>query len=530
LDDSLATVAGITLVCLIQRLSLTWRQTNKFDTWAHIYFTLAVRDQGRGPFAPIMPRVVEAAPYHYPFLAHWLIGRLPRRVITHHSRFINPVADALFTGAAGLFLLARGVDGETVALALALYVFSPLFFSKVAIGPRVADYTTRLYSEIALTAFFLVAIFGTGAPPAVDIGLSAVLLGYIMLSSKFGIQAVAFLVLPYGVATLSAPVGLSLLAALLLSFAVSRGQFRNMLQSQYGHLAWYFSASRGEGTFSTSRNALSHLVAWDREKPLRSNGVRLIFNLVARNSFTALVIKAPAVVALGVLWLSGADAGRLGPPAADIAVLCLISFAVFLIINTKRFLFLGEAERYVSHIGPLAVLLAASMMLQPGTGPVAVLLIGYGVLYWLVEIVLLGGLRLYGGDDRVGRRLIDRLRAAPAPTTVLAYPLHVLAPARIMIETDHRPISPLMARGPGTARLRELAPYPHADLSRLDEIVEAYDVGIIIIRERDLDERMPGFRPDAERWSVERVGDGDEAALYLVRRDLTAPAGAGAAG
>lgn len=529
-SDPHIALAGIFLICLIQRLALTWRQATKFDTWGHIYFTLAVKRQKRGPFRPIVPRIVEPGPFHYPFLAHWLIGRLPERVIVRYSRYINPVADALFVAAAGSFLLARGADPDAVLLAALLYVFTPLFFSKVAIGPRVADFTTRLYSEIALSAYFLIAIFGTGAPVAVDMAIGVILLAYIVLSSKFGTQAVFFLVAPFAAVTLSWQVGGSLVLAILLAFAISRGQFGEMLRSQYSHLAWYFRTAIAGGAFTGNRNALSTLFDWKPERSLKGNLVQTVFNVVGRNAFTGTLIKAPILPAIAICWISGMDGGFPVGAGPDLLALFAVAVAVFFLINLRHLLFLGEAERYIIHVAPLVAYLGAGMLLQGGAGTVALVLIAYGALYWAAEIVLLGVLRLYGGDDGIENRLIAVLRDLPRPTTVLSYPLHVLPPSRIMIETPHRPISPLQARGPGTRRLRELAPYPHADLTQLAEMVRLYDVGAVVIRERDLQERMPDFEPDSAIWSVQRVGEGPDSALCLLRRDVAGPDAEGGAG
>ena len=155
----LITLHGLIILCFLHRALLTYNQPIQFDGWGHLYYSVLVKEQKSGPFGPIEPNVVAKGKFHYPLLFHWIISRLPRRVLLKFNKLVCPTLDASILAISIFYFSKQEIDIKIIFVASLLYIFGPSYFSKISIGPRSTLFSTRIFSELFFTIAIMNLIF-----------------------------------------------------------------------------------------------------------------------------------------------------------------------------------------------------------------------------------------------------------------------------------------------------------------------------------------------------------------------------------
>ena len=108
----------------------------------------------------------------------------------------------------------------------------------------------------------------------------------------------------------------------------------------------------------------------------------MLWHILAVNSYTATIIKLP-IVALFVYYAVSNFNGFSEGPLINIGI---ASILVFILINTRLFLFLGEAERYLNHAAVAFIIPIIIFASQNSNYSLITLLIVYGIIYWMLEV------------------------------------------------------------------------------------------------------------------------------------------------
>jgi hypothetical protein len=166
-----------------------------FDTYGHLYFAKEIRKQRIGPFGAIQLRVIDSPTYRHPFLWHWLLGLLPLSFdeIVRHQKWLNASADALF--AMGIYWVAHAANLPPPGplFVSMTYLFTPMWFSRRSTSPRLTTLTPRLFSELTTNVIFILLLVPFGLQGWLVLAMTSVLVSVVLLSSKFGVQAIFFL-------------------------------------------------------------------------------------------------------------------------------------------------------------------------------------------------------------------------------------------------------------------------------------------------------------------------------------------------
>ncbi|GAA0475351.1 hypothetical protein GCM10009096_16270 [Parasphingorhabdus litoris] len=407
------------------------------------------------------------------------------------------------------------IPDQTIAGCALLYIFTPLCFSKISIGPRVANFTTRMVSEMFLPLVFLVWFLDLGLLPIAKLLICIALGATILMSSKFGVQALTFIVLLVSSLTADWALALVFILAILTALIVSRGAFLRNLKEQIDHLNWYFRSVAQGKLFVANRNSLNLLWAWNKKERLTSNLQNLIFNWFAKNSLTLLLLKAPAFVLVIIALIAQLAEGSFST-INSLEIVVVSGFAIYLATSFKYLLFLGEAERYLTHVAILTCLTLTQFwdFSDPQYEWLMVLLILYGLGYWIVELITFSTLQPFGTQDHENA-LVTRLNRLTSVRTVLSYPYHVLPPYRVMVETKHRTFFPILASMELKKELEPFEDYPFPDLSKSEELYERFGVDCLIIAKEDLTERLPQWKPNANEWETISLENHPQIMMFL---------------
>lgn len=494
----------ILLATLASRVIVAKQQEPAFDVHGHLYFAQTLAEQRAGPFGSITMKVVGASGFTQPFMWHWLIGRFDSQFIRMRQAWLNALVDAVFVCAAFVLTRLAGFGNEEALLAVAVYLLTPMWFSSLAIGPRIAGFTPRLSAEVATNLFFLLTLLPVDLPSPWVFAAAVLLAAFVLSSSKFGVQAM-LLMAPLAGALAGRPLPVAALAAAVILLVIaSRGRALAQLQAQLAHLGWYFRENLRGRMHVSDRNSVRAL--------LRTTGAsradrfaRTLYRAVGENSYTAVALKMPilglltyAAIAAGI----GVYTGGLRPLAAPVAA----GVVLFLLINLRPLLFLGEAERYLNHVAWFIALLAARVAMEHSLQWALAAILAYGLGFWLLESFALPRLTPLRMRQRAREdaAIIGDLRQRMPPDVVLCYPYHAGGGAwRVMAETPHQVVYCFGLNADFARRFNEqyAAAYPCVRLDRLDEMADEYQIGYLVVDRRELATRGLADWAPSERWT-----------------------------
>jgi len=479
--------------------------SQSFDSYGHIYYAKELKCQKKGPFGSIKTKVVWGDNLSLPFMWNWLIGFLPLSIVSKYQKYFNPVIDAFFTLSIYLLALKIGFEQGDALLCCGLYLLTPMWFSRLSIGPRTSSFTPRLSGEIFTNIFFCVTILPIGAPGWMSILLGSVCCFYVLSSSKFGVQALLFLTPLVSLFSHTLLPIFSLILGIFLLATISEGAFLISLKQQLGHLRWYFYKNLKGETAISDRNKLGKV--WFREKGVAPSKyiLKIVRLSLMSNSFTGVLLKMPILVFLiaGVFFLPR-DAGSLfflEPVFAGIIV--------YILINIPCFLFLGEAERYLNHVAIFIVFGAVSLATVLQLQEYLWLFLLYGFIYLFCEAFFLPRLLKKIIQKQSEHDIIIDYLKSQEKGVVLSYPYHAGGGVyRIMAETDHRTVLLNAITEDFAEKYQSIYEdkYPFADLSKLDDMHIDFGVDILIVSNDSVAKNLKSNWRPSNNWAEVSLG------------------------
>jgi hypothetical protein len=491
-------LCSVFLAALLSRILVSRKEAPGFDVYGHLCFADALRAQRRGPFGDVTLRVVGATGYSQPFMWHWLIGFFDAKALLRNQAWLNGVIDSLFVVIAFLIAQRSGYSDRVALCAVAIYLLTPMWFSTIAIGPRIAGFTPRLSSEVATNLFFMVCLLPIGLSELQIVILGSVLAAFVLSSSKFGVQALLFLTPLISLISGSLLPLVSLVVGLTLTIVVSRGRTIDRFRSQVMHLVWYCRENLKGRMHVSNRNSFGAL--FKRSEPtLKSYLVKLVHRVVSENSYTAVSIKLPVIFLVTFAILQSIARGGT-VYASDLAAPIMAACLVYFVVNLRPFLFLGEAERYLNHVAFFIALFAAKYALDNRLEWLLWALLVYGIGYWGIEVFALEKLKPAKFRQRAieDDRVLEDLQALTHPTVVLCYPYQAAGGLfRIILKTPHKVIYCMLTGKEFSEgfNARYAGDYPYVKLEKLDGMADEYGVRYVVLDRLALKAR--GF----ENWT-----------------------------
>ena len=478
------------LIAFTVRILPLMRADIDFDTYGHLYFAAAIKDQSVWPWQKVKLNCWGSSNIRNPFLWNWLVGNLGLFKVGRLTRYYNAFLDAIFS--VFIFYAARFCTENEVSafVAILIYLFSPLFFSRISLGARLGSFTPRVFTEICTNLLFLIGILEFGLDDWMVYTACSLLAFCVLSTSKFGVQVLLFLTpaVSFLVGNIVLPTAIFIgLTALII---VSRGEYLKVLNYQIKGSLDYFNRNR-KGTMEIyNRNDFSRI------KLLEGEGFQkfksFIWLIVAVNSYSATLIKIPAVFVVNayiIFQFFSSDASAL----SSFIYPSIVGTIVFFVINQKLFLFLGEAERYISHIGGFVALSCAEFFDNFETGQIFFVLIAYGIAYWIVEIIFFHKFAEQTSREKSDAVIDTYLREQTRQLVVTSFPYHNFCIYRVMMHPQHVAVFPLLTDPQIRKKFTEKyeRQYPYIDLNALGGLAEATGLNLVIIDRVAL--RQSGF-------------------------------------
>jgi hypothetical protein len=464
-------VVVIFMLCFIQR-SL-FRIVNKnhigFDTYFHL-FLIREKQKKRKSFVSSLDtnRFIESTEITYPNLFHWLISLLPKKGLQVYERFLNPVLESIF--AVIIYILVFQLNRDKAIVASVLFIVTPIFFSLLSIGPRVISLTPRLFGEMLVNLFFIVILLYQKTESWELLLVASFLACSVFLSSKFSAQALVFISFTCSVISLSVIYFSAVLCGILLATVASKGKYLKTLSDHVRHLIWYYRNNKLGKMEISERNSFKtffrSVVSLDFKELYRQ--------VFFKNTYLIVLIKFPlSLFAFVQIWI-------LNDPSLlffNSKAIIISGFLVFILTSQNRFLFLGEAERYLIHI-VFPIFLISTLSLSQ---PIFIIVIVYGISFQLLEFCIFRFIRRK--INPVGsERVIKRLQEMDKTLKIATIPYHVGGGWRIVYETKHDWLYPVV--WPEDERKgfdKYVYKYPIIDPRRIDVIAKEYEIDVFIL-------------------------------------------------
>lgn len=489
-----------------------------FDSDGHYYFYKQLKRTKQGPFDGLLTGIVHSEKAKLPLLWHWLITQLPFQFSYQHCKYINAVIELTFCFV--IYTLVSYVFTSEVALfAVLLYLSTPLWFSTLAIGPRIVGFTPRLTCEILLSVFFLLVSVDHQIPNYVTFPVITLIAVLIILSFKFGIQAITFISLLYSLMSRDWSPIISIVVASILANWISGGYFEKAFREQINHLTWYFKmVKRGDGAI-TKRNAMRHFPAYTPGF-FKAFIVSAFNSLLVSNSFTIILFKLPVLMILAGYYSTILLLDNVSFFAGTTQFVVTAAIIVFLMTSCRPFIFLGEAERYLNCIAIVLTIEVSRLCIQFEQYDVLYGLLAYGIVFFLVEYFLypkMSGQSIMARENEDDLKVLNWLCRSSNQMTVLLYPYHAATGLwRIMGQTHHKLVFCFNLDKDFNERFerRYAATYPFTNLNNIDEMADDFGLNCVVIEKS----KLPANVDFSPRWQPADVPS--ENYLILVEQGI----------
>ncbi|MEC9260645.1 MAG: hypothetical protein VYD53_04810 [Pseudomonadota bacterium] len=495
----------LTSCCLLFRFVPAWLKLPGFDSDAHFYFYQQLKTTQQSAFRGVDTNIVYSRKSNIPLLWHWLVARIPVSVSYAFCSYLNALIELLFCIVVYL-TLSFVLPSAAAILVVLLYLTTPLWFSTLAIGPRIVGFTPRLSCEILLSVFFLLVSVGGSMPVYLILPVLVVLAYLVILSFKFGIQAIVFISLFYSVLSFDWLPLIAIVIAGGLALVFSKGYFAEAFSAQVKHLVWYFKmVRRGEGDI-VKRNSMRAFPAYTAGQE-RHFLVGAIKSLLISNSYTIVLLKAPALVMLTGFYVAVWFTNEASLISVNAFWLVISASLVFVLTSTRLFIFLGEAERYLNCI---ALVICVDLVRYCSLYEMQGLLLGvmaYGLLFFFLEYIVYPWLArepVKATEDNDDLLVLNWLKDNVRQFTLLLYPYHAATGLwRILGQTKHKLVFCFNLDREFSKRFESQygATYPFTNLQKIDDMADDFGLNCVVIDKS----KLPGNVDFSPRW--QRVDD-----------------------
>lgn len=451
-----------------------------FDSWGHLYLSHEVKRQKASPWGKIILKCWNSDSYMLPYFWHWIVGFFNINFIISISNKINSFLDAVFACLLYAALFYYFKDPYLAFVGLLLYLFTPMWFSSISHGTRISSFTPRLSSEILINLILILNFLELDLPLWITNCLTVVLMVSVLISTKFGLQALFFLTILISFLSGKFELFFLLLGSISILYILSGKAFFEMLTYQLTHLKEYYINNRDYPNSVTNRNKFRNIIV--RSNDGKINYSKSLWELIATNSFTSVILKMPLFVVCIVLLL-GSALNKDILVSQSLFIVCLSGIVLFLVINIPRLLFLGEAERYLNHISSFLIIFLISALENYNLQYLSWGLITYGMIYWILESLLVQKLSNKNQREEADQVVEDYLNKKDSQRLVASFPYHNFCIWRIMLNTQHNVIFPVHIKE--DVRVKFINTYEKRysilDLDKLNDLNQLTGLDLLIL-------------------------------------------------
>ena len=441
---------------------LRYPRSSGSDMWYHLYASEEIR-KNRFRIPRRLSKFSLDTSFDMPPLVYTILALLPKR-LRERDYVFGPLADSIQSIA--VFLVSLWISGSSYIAFLSAFCFA-LTPALLKADARVFFLSPRPWAELFASISLLFAVLFYHEH-TLALGFLSVLFGsFVLLTSRFGPQAIFFLSLGLTVALLAWEFLLLLCFAFLLAVLLSKGYYLRVLRRHIGHTNFFRT------TLVERYSGTTQVTGW-KDIKLALVERKNVINIFARNPIISCLAFTPLLPLLWVVAVVDFSPLLSSPILLTFFVWANVAFAVVVLISTRQLRFLGEAERYQNY-AMLPICVIAPIILES---------IGAAVLWFLFSFVLLYSVllirksyslafRCFGAtrkEERLSDELFSFLNQIPSEK-ILCIPFNVST--EVSYKTHHTTVYwggyPLTGNftSEDLEEVFDELPYPKKDIARL---------------------------------------------------------------
>lgn len=377
-DATTAVLAAFLLVLIFLTRSL-YRFINPHDigrdAYGHLCLTRDIRDAGhRIPERP--SKAATEGKYLYPLLIHWLLSFLPTRRVKTVERYFSGLMDVALASLILLLGFTGVLDSTEVLVALAIFLATPEFMRpNLSHGLGLSGRKPGLFF-VTVCFLALSAWIATGSsldPMGVGLfSLSVLAAAAVIMSSKFGLQAMFFISLGFLLLT---PLSIMVVVAgALVAGVATKGFGFDLIR---GHLVFLYDyATRKQFQIEEADPSVKLFV-----DPREVGSLRDLMEQIYESNLARPIMNNLFMVGVAAAYWYSYSSGDFPALPPGFHLWIAAGVGAFVLTSLPYLRFLGQAERYLEYVYlPALVLLARAWNL-------------HGMEYRLVlTLVFLGGI------------------------------------------------------------------------------------------------------------------------------------------
>lgn len=346
---------------------LRYPKSSGSDVWFHLYASEEIR-RNRLAMPPRLSKYSLNTSFDMPPFVYTILALLPKR-LRERDHVFGPLVDSIQSTV--IFLVSLWLSGSSYIAFLSALGFA-LTPALLRADARVFFLSPRPWAELFASVSLLFAVLFYHEHSLALGFLSALFGSFVLLSSRFGPQAILFLSLGLTAVLLAWEFLLLLFFAFLLAVLLSKGYYLRVLRRHIGHSNFFRTTlvKRFSGT--------THVTGW---KDVMSALIerKNVINTFARNPIISCLVFAPLLILLWIAALVDFSPIFSNPILLSLFVWANVAFVVVVLISSRQLRFLGEAERYQNYaMLPICVIV-----------PIVLVNIGVAVLWVLFALALL---------------------------------------------------------------------------------------------------------------------------------------------
>jgi hypothetical protein len=449
-------------------------------------------------------------PFDYPALVHFILAFASRKSREKIERFFGPFVDTL--QALVLFALAFYLTSnfQVAFLSGILFAFFPLLMKT---DSRVFFLSPRPFGELFLSLAIIFTLLFIWFGLLLLAFVAMVFIAVVLLSSKFGFQAGLFLYPIMSVLLVSFIPMLILFGGLLLAIVVSGGYYLKLFKGQIRHSSYFRRIGVGRHSWTRQVSGFERI-----KTAFHSRNIKEIVVALLKNPLFYSLAYSPFLFVLILMYILRFDAVNSDPFAYGLFAWAIASFVAVLLVSTRLFRFLGEAERYLEY-GALPICAFVSIVLfQMGSiymWSLVVLVIAYSIVFITINyrisvVEFVKRPPPVSDTDEVLAKLNStaksRIICIPTQTS---YDVAYFTGHKSLYWGGNIPLEPFSTTE-FIVIFKDEYPFPNPDL---DLLINEYSIDRIIYWKESMDRAPPGYEYDFSRYEAEF-----ENASYVIYR------------
>lgn len=330
------------LVRVFPRLIL--QNSWSYDTYFHMAVSRIIR-QNKYRIPDRKERIFLEDRMDYPWLFHWFFSFIPDKYLNitekTSSAFIDTVHVAIAMWCVERLLINIDLEGSNIHIWTGIFLAIIPSFLRVGMGPRAYNATPRVLSQFILFIFFISLAFYY-QERLIEWLLLALLCSVIInISSIFGFQFIWLISIVLLLFGYSLPLALTVVG-LLTSFLIFRKKVLVIISANIKSMLYYYS--------TLSKNFIGLI---EEKGCIRCYFLRMKENFMTSKMLNWFMMdQYPLhifVFFMPVLWLLLFNYDKVPEELHFVFSIVLGSFVIFALVLFPKFIFIGEAERYLEH-------------------------------------------------------------------------------------------------------------------------------------------------------------------------------------